>query len=202
MACAVVSRTVSSFMALYPPVGSGRFSGLLPVPKLPLAKLRFRGYDFATGCKLNFGWEEADMGEIGIGIVGGGYMGKAHAVAMSPSARCLTPACGHGSKCPSPQARTSSAERYRAAYGFARAAATGRSSCRPAGRGRRHRLAAIHPPRHCRGRLRARQAGTSAKSRWAPRWTMPRHGRSAESGAANMVGFNYIRTPASRFARS
>jgi ribosomal protein S9 len=37
---------------------------------------------FATGCKLNFK-TEADMGEIGIGIVGGGYMGKAHAVAMS-----------------------------------------------------------------------------------------------------------------------
>ena len=31
------------------------------------------------------------MAEIGIGIVGGGYMGKAHAVAMSPSRRFSTP---------------------------------------------------------------------------------------------------------------
>ena len=34
---------------------------------------------FATGCKC---WKAA-MPKIGIGIVGGGYMGKAHAVAMS-----------------------------------------------------------------------------------------------------------------------
>ena len=61
------------------------------------------------------------MTEIGIGLIGGGYMGKAHAVAFSAVGAVFnTPlrprlemiAAG------SP----ASAERYRAAYGFARAA--------------------------------------------------------------------------------
>jgi ribosomal protein S9 len=55
--------------------------------------------------------------EIGIGIVGGGYMGKAHAVAMSASARCLTPACAHGWKW-SPLPATPDPRRTLRALGF------------------------------------------------------------------------------------
>ncbi len=60
------------------------------------------------------------MTQIGIGILGGGYMGKAHAVAMSAVGAVfgttlrprLEMVCAS-----SPE----SAERYRAAYGFAHA---------------------------------------------------------------------------------
>ena len=60
------------------------------------------------------------MTEIGIGILGGGYMGKAHAVAMSAVGAVFDTAlrprlemvCSRSAE---------SAERYRVAYGFARA---------------------------------------------------------------------------------
>ena len=60
------------------------------------------------------------MTNIGIGIVGGGYMGKAHAVAMTSVAAIfntklrpvLEMVCATSDN---------SAERYRAAYGFANA---------------------------------------------------------------------------------
>ena len=59
------------------------------------------------------------MTQIGIGIIGGGYMGKAHAVAMSSVGAVFDTAlrprlemvCANS---------TASAEKYRAAYGFAR----------------------------------------------------------------------------------
>jgi predicted dehydrogenase len=60
------------------------------------------------------------MPEIGIGIVGGGYMGKAHAVAMAAVGAVFDTALRPRLEmvCASTPA---SAERYRAAYGFARA---------------------------------------------------------------------------------
>jgi predicted dehydrogenase len=59
------------------------------------------------------------MTDIGIGIVGGGYMGKAHAVAMSAVGAVFNTALRPRLEmvCASSIA---SAERYRAAYGFAR----------------------------------------------------------------------------------
>ena len=59
------------------------------------------------------------MAEIGIGILGGGYMGKAHAVAMSSVGAIFDTALKPRLEmvcATTPQ----SAERYRAAYGFAR----------------------------------------------------------------------------------
>ncbi|MEN8709596.1 MAG: Gfo/Idh/MocA family oxidoreductase, partial [Paracoccaceae bacterium] len=64
--------------------------------------------------------------EIGIGILGGGYMGKAHAVAMSSVGAVfntnlrprLEMVCA---------STPDSAERYRTAYGFARATADWRA---------------------------------------------------------------------------
>ena len=60
------------------------------------------------------------MTEIGIGILGGGYMGKAHAVAMSAVGAVFDTALRPRLEmvCAS---SADSAERYRAAYGFARA---------------------------------------------------------------------------------
>lgn len=62
------------------------------------------------------------MTEIGIGLVGGGYMGKAHAVALSAVGAVFDTALRPRLEM---IAATSaeSAERYRTAYGFARATA-------------------------------------------------------------------------------
>jgi hypothetical protein len=111
------------------------------------------------------------MGEIGIGIVGGGYMGKAHAVAMSAVGAVFDTGLR-------PRLEMVSAGQPRIGRTLPRRLrlqraprATGGAGCRPAGRGRHHRLAAIHPPRHCRRGLRARQAGTLRKAAWAQAWT-------------------------------
>jgi hypothetical protein len=112
------------------------------------------------------------MGEIGIGIVGGGYMGKAHAVAMSAVGAVFDTGLRPRLEMVAAGSLADSAERYRDAYGFqARRARLAGARARPAGRGRHHRLAAIHPPRHCRRRLRAWQAGTLRKAAWAQAWT-------------------------------
>ena len=60
------------------------------------------------------------MRRIGIGIVGGGYMGKAHAVAMSAVGAVFGTALRPRLEMVAASS-TESAERYRAAYGFARA---------------------------------------------------------------------------------
>ena len=59
------------------------------------------------------------MRSIGIGIVGGGYMGKAHAVAMSAVGAIFDTALRPRLEMVS-AASDLSAERYRQAYGFAR----------------------------------------------------------------------------------
>ena len=66
------------------------------------------------------------MRQIGIGIVGGGYMGKAHAVAMSAVGAVFGTALRPRLEMVAATS-TGSAERYRAASGFARAAAAWRA---------------------------------------------------------------------------
>jgi predicted dehydrogenase len=118
------------------------------------------------------------MGEIGIGIVGGGYMGKAHAVAMAAVGAVfdtgLRPRLEMVSAAP-PRFGASATAPLTA---LRAPPPTGASWCRSAGRGRHHRLAAIHPPRHCRGGLRARQAGVCEKPWAQSAGRQPRHGRS------------------------
>ncbi|MEL6702339.1 MAG: Gfo/Idh/MocA family oxidoreductase, partial [Pseudomonadota bacterium] len=60
------------------------------------------------------------MAEIGIGIVGGGYMGKAHSVAMAAVASVFDTALRPRLEMIAASSEAS-AERYRAAFGFARA---------------------------------------------------------------------------------
>jgi len=140
--------------------------------------------------------------EIGIGILGGGYMGKAHAVAMSAVGAvfnthlrpCLEMVCA---------STPDSAERYRSAYGFARATDDWRVLVNdpkvdaivialPPSYHRDIAQAAfdLGKPVFCEkplgGSLADAQAMTDAAQR---------------AGVTNMIGFNYIRTPASQFAR-
>jgi predicted dehydrogenase len=163
MACATVSRMVSllpsvtshsALRAAAHPVFSGRKCRLRnAIPRIRFCN-RLQTESKRLGGTI---WRE-----IGIGIVGGGYMGKAHAVAMSAVGAVFDTSLRPRLEMIALQ--HASAERYRAAYGFARAAATGRSSW-PIPRSRRSSSPRrIDPPRHRRGRLRARQAGVLRKA--------------------------------------
>ena len=142
------------------------------------------------------------MPDIGIGIVGGGYMGKAHAVAMAAVGAVfetelrprLEMVCAT-----SPE----SAERYRRAYGFARAtddwqslvADTQVDAVIIASPQDTHRAIAeaafdLRKPVLCEKPL-----GASLEDGYAM------VAAAEAAGVPHMVGFNYIRTPASQFAR-
>ena len=143
------------------------------------------------------------MRDIGIGIIGGGYMGKAHSVAMAAVGAvfgtelrprlemiCATSAA--------------SAEGYRAAYGFARATADWRMLVADP----RIEAVVIASPQETH-----RAIAEAAFARGLPVLCEKPLGASLDdslamvaaaeaSGCINMVGFNYIRTPASQFARA
>ena len=137
------------------------------------------------------------MTEIGIGIIGGGYMGKAHAVAMSAVGAVFNTALRPRLEmiCASTAA---SAERYRTAYGFARATDDWRVLVNdpkvaaiiiaaPQETHREIALAAfaLSKPVFCEKPLGASLAES-------------REMVAAAVGQISMVGFNYIRTPAWR----
>jgi predicted dehydrogenase len=142
------------------------------------------------------------LSEIGIGIVGGGYMGKAHAVAMAAVGAVfetrLRPRLEMVAAS-SPE----SAERYRVAFGFARAAADWTelvedpqveavviaspqdTHCAIA-----EAAISLGKPVFCEKPLADKLEDARAMVALAEKARVP-----------NMVGFNYIRTPASQFAR-
>ncbi|WP_170421088.1 Gfo/Idh/MocA family protein [Ruegeria arenilitoris] len=142
------------------------------------------------------------MPEIGIGIVGGGYMGKAHSVAMSAVGAVFDTALRPRLEmicASSPE----SAERYRAAYGFRRATADWRALVNDAA----VEAVVIASPQSTH-----RQIAEAALALGKPVLCEKPLGASLEdsramvaaaeaSGTVNMVGFNYVRTPASQFAR-
>lgn len=142
------------------------------------------------------------MTELGIGIVGGGYMGKAHAVAMSAVGAVfstklrprLEMVCASTSQ---------SAERYRASFGFARAADNWRILVEDP----KVEAVVIASPQTTH-----REIAEAAFALGKPVFCEKPVGASLEdsramvaaaeaSGCANMAGFNYIRTPGSQFAR-
>lgn len=142
------------------------------------------------------------MSEIGIGILGGGYMGKAHAVAMAAVGAVFNTALRPRLEmvCAS---QDESAERYRKAYGFARATADWRvlvndpkveaiviASPQETHRDIAEAALALGKPVFCEKPLGASIDDSLAMTEAAER-----------AGVVNMVGFNYIRTPASQFAR-
>ena len=140
--------------------------------------------------------------EIGIGILGGGYMGKAHAVAMSAVGAVFDTVLRPRLEmvCAS---RDESAERYRAAYGFARATSDWRALVNDPKV--EAVVIAVPPAYHC-------EIAEAAFALGKPVFCEKPLGASLEdatamteaaarAGVSNMVGFNYIRTPASQFAR-
>jgi predicted dehydrogenase len=142
------------------------------------------------------------MRDIGIGIIGGGYMGKAHSVAMASVGAVFNTALRPRLEmiCATSDA---SAETYRAAYGFARATADWRvlvadphveaiviASPQDTHRAIAEAAFALGKPVFCEKPLGATLADSQAMVAAAE-----------ASGCVNMVGFNYIRTPASQFAR-
>ena len=142
------------------------------------------------------------MGEIGIGIVGGGYMGKAHAVAMSAVGAVFDTALRPRLEmvCAT---TPDSAERYRRAYGFGRATHDWRALVDDP---------AVEAVIIATPQTTHRAIAEAAFARGKPVFCEKPLGASLDdsramvsaaeaSGCANMVGFNYIRTPASQFAR-
>lgn len=143
------------------------------------------------------------MAEIGIGIVGGGYMGKAHAAAMlavsALFAKKLRPRLEM--VCAS---TPESAARYARDYGFSRSTADWRELiaapeveavviASPQATHREIALAACarRLPVFCEKPLGASLADSEAMVAAAE-----------DAGVPNMVGFNYVRTPATQYARN
>ena len=143
------------------------------------------------------------MAEIGIGIVGGGYMGKAHAVAMSAVASVFDLGLRPRLEVVAASSQAS-AERYRQSFGFRRAAVDWQDLvadptveaiviASPQGTHCEVAEAAFARGLHvlCEKPLGASVADSEAMVAAAK-----------ASGCRNMVGFNYIRTPASQYARA
>jgi predicted dehydrogenase len=142
------------------------------------------------------------MRGIGVGIVGGGYMGKAHAVAYSAVGAVFETALRPRLEMVA-AGSPASAARHRDAFGFARAAADWRDLvgdpkvdavviASPQSTHRAIAEAAFALGKHvfCEKPLGASLAEAKAMAKAA-----------AASGAVHMTGFNYVRTPATRFAR-
>lgn len=141
------------------------------------------------------------MTEIGIGIVGGGYMGKAHAVAHAAVGAVFETTLRPRLEMVATSSEAS-AERYRRAFGFARGTADWRvlvadpkvdaiviASPQSTHLEIAQAAFAAGKPVFCEKPLGASSADAMAMVAAAE-----------ASGLPNMVGFNYIRTPASQYA--
>jgi predicted dehydrogenase len=140
------------------------------------------------------------MAEIGIGLVGGGYMGKAHAVALSCVGAVFDTALRPRLEMIAATS-TASAERYRRAYGFNWATDDWRelvanpkvqavviASPQSTHRAIAEAAFAAGKPVFCEKPLGA--SLTDAEAMVAA---------AEASGLPNMIGFNYVRTPATQF---
>ncbi len=142
------------------------------------------------------------MAEIGIGLIGGGYMGKAHAVAMAAVGAVFDTALRPRLEMLAASS-DASAERYRAAYGFARATGDWRNvvadprvdaiviaSPQTTHRAIAEAAFAAEKPVFCEKPLGASLEDAQAMVAAAE-----------ASGLPNMIGFNYVRTPATQLVR-
>jgi predicted dehydrogenase len=140
------------------------------------------------------------MSEIGIGIVGGGYMGKAHSVAMAAVGAVFNTTLRPRLEMIAASS-PASAERYRAAFGFARGTGDWRdlvtdpkveaiviATPQDLHREIAEAAFALGKPVMCEKPMGATLADAEAMVR-------------AAEGRVNMVAYNYIRTPAAQFAR-
>ncbi|WP_068108193.1 Gfo/Idh/MocA family protein [Tropicimonas marinistellae] len=142
------------------------------------------------------------MREIGIGVVGGGYMGKAHSVAMSAVGAVFDTTLRPRLEMISARSEEA-AEAYRRAFGFRR------------GTGDWRRLVddpAVEAIVIATPQALHRDIAEAAFALGKPVLCEKPMGASLEdaeamaaaadgSAVANMVGYNYIRTPASQYAR-
>ena len=142
------------------------------------------------------------MAEIGIGLVGGGYMGKAHAVAMSAVGAVFDTALRPRLEMVAASS-PASAERYARAYGVARAARDWQELVADA----RVEAVVIASPQDTH-----RAIAEAAFALGKPVFCEKPLGASLDearamvaaaeaAGVVNMAGFNYVRTPATQFAR-
>lgn len=142
------------------------------------------------------------MSEIGIGLVGGGYMGKAHAVALSAVAAIFDTPLRPRLEVIAATTRDSAA-RYARAYGFVR----GTSDWRDLVADPKVQAVVIASPQSTH-RAIAEAAFAAGKAVFCEKPL----GASLEdakamvaaaeaSGQPNMIGFNYVRTPATQFVR-
>ena len=142
------------------------------------------------------------MSDIGIGVIGGGYMGKAHAVAYASVGAVFNTRLRPRLEMVAASSKAS-AERYAKAFGFQRAAEDWEELVRDPGveaiiiasPQATHRAAAelafsLGKPVFCEQPLGASVNDAEAMVNAAN-----------ASSCVNMVGFNYIRTPASQYAR-
>lgn len=143
------------------------------------------------------------MQEIGIGIIGGGYMGKAHAVAHASVGAVFNTRLRPRLEMVAASSQAS-AERYRKAFGFARATGDWRALIEAP----KVEAVVIASPQSTH-----RAAAELAFSLGKPVFCEKPMGASLDdaramvsaaqtSGLVNMIGFNYIRTPASQYART
>ena len=139
---------------------------------------------------------------IGIGIVGGGYMGKAHAVAMQSVGTLFNTALRPHLEMVSASS-LASAKKYQEAFGFARAAKDWQELVADD----KVEAIVIASPQETHAEI-----ALAAFALGKPVFCEKPLGASMEDGAKmvaaaeksgciNMVGFNYIRTPASQYAR-
>lgn len=143
------------------------------------------------------------MAEIGIGIVGGGYMGKAHAIAMTTVAAVFDTKLRPRLEMVAATSKAS-AERYAKAYGFARAAADWQELVADekveaiviAVPQDQHRVIAEAAIALGKPVLCEKPLGSSLEDAQAM------VAAAEAAGVPNMIGFNYIRTPASQYARA
>lgn len=142
------------------------------------------------------------MTDIGIGIVGGGYMGKAHAVAMSSVGAVFNTTLRPRLRAVASNS-IESAKRYQAAYGFEnahkdwqelvadpRVEAVVIATPQDTHRAISEAAFSLGKPVLCEKPLAASLEDARAMVLAAE-----------ASNAVNMIGFNYIRAPASQFAR-
>ena len=142
------------------------------------------------------------MQDIGIGLVGGGYMGKAHAVALSAVGPLFNTALRPRLQVIA-ATTAASAERYRAAYGFAR----GTDDWRDLVADPKVQAVVIAAPQatHRAIALAAFAAGKAVFCE-KPLGASLDDARAMVAAAEaanlpNMIGFNYVRTPATQFVR-
>lgn len=143
------------------------------------------------------------MAEIGIGIIGGGYMGRAHAIAMTSVGAVFDTALRPRLEMVAATSRAS-AERHRKASGFAR----GTDDWRQLVADPRVEAVIIASPQQTHREI-AQAVAAAGKPVLCEKPLGASHGDAQAmvaaveaAGVPNMIGFNYIRTPASQYARA